>query len=147
MNSPKRYFEIPGKPMAKQRPKFSRQGAFVRTYTPQQTVNYENFVRDRYLSVYSGHELMRGNIAAYIEADFPIPKSTSKKRTGLMLHKFIRPLIKPDCDNIAKIVLDSLNGIAFEDDKQVTVLHVEKVYSETPCVKVALQEKNEGGLL
>ena len=33
---------------------------------------------------------------------------------------------KPDADNIAKIVLDSLNKIAYEDDKQVVELTVIK---------------------
>ena len=33
---------------------------------------------------------------------------------------------KPDCDNVAKIVLDSLNKIAYDDDKQVGELTVLK---------------------
>ena len=36
------------------------------------------------------------------------------------------PMKKPDADNIAKIVLDSLNKIAYEDDKQVVELTVIK---------------------
>ncbi len=50
----------------------------------------------------------------------------------------ISPMKKPDLDNIAKIILDSLNQIAFKDDSQVTSLRVEKVYSERPCVEVRL---------
>lgn len=34
--------------------------------------------------------------------------------------------IKPDADNIAKCVLDALNGIAFDDDAAVTTLIVRK---------------------
>ena len=33
---------------------------------------------------------------------------------------------KPDCDNVVKIVLDSLNKIAYDDDKQVVELTVLK---------------------
>ena len=33
---------------------------------------------------------------------------------------------KPDSDNVAKIVLDSLNKIAYDDDKQVVELTVLK---------------------
>ncbi len=33
---------------------------------------------------------------------------------------------KPDCDNIAKAVLDALNGVAFDDDSQVVTLIVRK---------------------
>lgn len=34
--------------------------------------------------------------------------------------------IKPDCDNVGKIVLDALNGVAYDDDGQVTCLLVVK---------------------
>ena len=51
------------------------------------------------------------------------------------------PTKKPDTDNIAKTILDSLNGIAFEDDKQVVALLVKKLYGEEAKVVVSL--KNE----
>lgn len=38
---------------------------------------------------------------------------------------------KPDIDNILKVVLDGLNGIAYEDDKQVTMTQCKKVYADT----------------
>ena len=57
-----------------------------------------------------------------------------------MLLNLIRPAKKPDCDNIAKIILDSLNGIAYADDKQIISLSVEKYYGDTPKVCLILQE-------
>ena len=42
----------------------------------------------------------------------------------------LNPTKKPDADNIGKVVLDALNGIAYEDDKQVIELRVSKQYSE-----------------
>ena len=38
-------FIIPGQPFGKQRPKFSRAGAYVKTYTPKETTSYENLVK------------------------------------------------------------------------------------------------------
>ena len=35
---------------------------------------------------------------------------------------------KPDCDNLAKAVLDALNGVAWHDDAQIFNLLVEKWY-------------------
>ena len=35
-------------------------------------------------------------------------------------------LVKPDVDNIAKAVLDALNGVAYDDDSQVVELTVKK---------------------
>lgn len=58
----------------------------------------------------------------------------------MMLDNKIFPTIKPDTDNIAKSILDSLNGIAYLDDKQVIRLTVEKWYAEVPSVSVKIKE-------
>ena len=57
-----------------------------------------------------------------------------------MLENEISPTIKPDTDNIAKSILDSLNGIAYKDDKQIIRLTVEKWYAEVPNVTVEIKE-------
>ena len=75
-----------------------------------------------------------------ILAKFPIPESWSKKNKEKALKGEIMPNKKPDLDNIAKIILDGLNGVAYTDDKQVTSLEIEKVYSDTPCVVVYIAE-------
>lgn len=48
--------------------------------------------------------------------------STFRKRDGDVHHD----TQKPDADNDAKLVLDALNGVAWDDDQQVTDLHVIK---------------------
>jgi len=118
---------IPGKPIGKARPKFSRQGNFVKTYTPEKTVNYENWVKMCWMN--SGQEKMQGNIIAVIVARFMIPQSFSKKKRNELNEKPCPK--KPDCDNIAKSILDALNGIAYDDDAQIVDLSVSKVYSAT----------------
>ena len=52
------------------------------------------------------------------------------------------PSVKPDLDNISKIILDALNKVAFNDDKQVAQLSITKRYGEQPFVKVYLEEYN-----
>ena len=42
----------------------------------------------------------------------------------------VRPTKKPDADNISKIVLDALNGLAYYDDNQVVTLHIDKCYAK-----------------
>jgi Holliday junction resolvase RusA-like endonuclease len=37
-------------------------------------------------------------------------------------------ITKPDVDNLAKAILDALNGVAYEDDSQVYSLEVQKWY-------------------
>ena len=119
------HINIPGRAIGKARPKFSRQGNFVKTYTPEKTVNYENFVKMCWMN--SGAEKLKGNIIAVIVARFLIPQSYSKKKRRELNEKYCPK--KPDCDNIAKSILDALNGIAYDDDSQIIDLSVTKLYS------------------
>ena len=136
-------FTIVGEPMGKQRPRFSRAGGFVRTHTPQQTANYEQWVRLSYMQQ-GGTKPFPDDapLAVTIKAYFKIPKSASKRRAALMRQDAIRPTKKPDCDNICKIVLDALNGLAYKDDAAVVAADVEKHYAPDgePKVVVTIEE-------
>lgn len=129
-------FIIPGKVQAKQRPRFN--GKFA--YTPKQTVEYENWVKTCYLEKYNNEKPFEKALEVNIIAFFEIPKSISKKKKEQMLNNEIYPTTKPDTDNIVKSILDSLNGIAYKDDKQVVDLRVRKQYAEVPSVSVWISE-------
>jgi Holliday junction resolvase RusA-like endonuclease len=58
-----------------------------------------------------------------------------------MIDGTIKPVKKPDLDNIAKICLDALNKLAFDDDSQIVALRVEKHYSEEPRVEIEITER------
>lgn len=147
--------EILGKPMGKQRPNFSVAKGFVETYTPHKTQNYENLVKYAYQSKYGDmafkqHQQLYAHIVAY----FGIPKVHYRfhKRTNTteldkvgkeMKDGLVRPTKKPDTDNIAKICLDSLNGIAYPDDSQIVRLVVDKYYAEEPKVIIEIYSKEE----
>lgn len=134
-------FEILGKPVAKGRPRLGRYG---HTYTPEKTVQYENLVKVTFMNEYRNYIPYEGYIEADIEAIFEIPKSYSKKKTKELLETSNNYDHKPDLDNIAKIILDSLNGLAYKDDSQVTVLHINKQYGEQAKVVVTLKEIKGG---
>lgn len=70
-----------------------------------------------------------GPIHLDVWANFEIPKSYSKKRRQECEIGNEMPTKKPDIDNIAKVVLDALNGVAYHDDSQVTNLKVRKRYT------------------
>jgi len=131
-------FTIPGKPFGKQRPRVVNRGGFAKAYTPKETVNYENLVKISY-NIATGNSKLEGPVEASITAYFPIAKSVSKKKREILSQETIPALIKPDTDNIAKIILDPLNNIAYNDDSQVYKLNVEKYYSENPRVEVNLR--------
>lgn len=127
---------IPGEPKGKGRPRMSTKTG--RAFTPKDTVMYENLVKMCYQD--QAGKMLEGEIKAAIHAYFSIPKSTSKKKKQEMIEYKIRPTKKPDTDNVAKIILDSLNGIAYKDDSQVVSLSVNKYYAENPRVELILKE-------
>lgn len=132
-------FEILGDPKGKGRHRSAVVGGKIRTYTPEATASYENLVKVMYLQQV-GNKRLQGAIHADIVAFYTIPKSWAKKRKQAAEEGAQRPQTKPDCDNIAKIILDSLNGIAYDDDKQVVSLTICKYYGETAKVVVGLRE-------
>lgn len=74
-----------------------------------------------------------------IIAYYPIPQSTSKKRHKEMLEHRIRPTVKPDLDNVAKLIYDALNGVAWHDDNAIVDTQVRKFYSDNPRVDVTIR--------
>lgn len=140
-------FEIPGPVKGKARPRVTKAGI---TYTPKETVQYENLVKLCFKQAQegSGVNLFDLPVRAMIEVYYEIPKSTTKLKRAAMMADRLYPTKKPDSDNIAKIVLDSLNGIAYKDDSQVVELMVNKFYSKRgqPYVFVRMSPMPEGRL-
>lgn len=107
------------------------------TYTPEKTRDYERLVRACYQSQVGRFSFPPGvPLTVLIEAEFPIPKSTSKKKAAALMGRWHTK--KPDADNVAKAVLDALNGIAYPDDAAISKLTVEKSYSDQPGVMVRI---------
>lgn len=126
---------IPGEPVAKGRPRITRNG---HAYTPEKTTNYENLVRLAFMQQCGKTNPYEGEITAVIDAYMQIPKSASKKRQEAMRCHETRPTKRPDGDNIAKAVLDSLNGLAYKDDSQVVDCTIRKFYSDKPRVELRI---------
>ena len=130
-------FTVPGNPFGKQRPKFARMGTYTKTYTPKKTTQHEKEVAECFLEVARGRRFKEKEpLDIRIIAYYPIPQSTSKKRRKEMLEHRIRPTVKPDLDNVAKLIYDALNGVAWYDDNAIVDTQVRKFYSDTPRVDV-----------
>lgn len=134
------YFEIPGEPQGKGRPRFTKVGGYVKTYTPEKTASYENLVKMEYQMKYHGQQFEDIPLAMEIKAFYGIPKSVSKKKRDMMLMHLIRPTKKPDMDNVVKVIADSLNNLAYRDDTQIVECTVRKFYSVDPRVEVIIKE-------
>jgi Holliday junction resolvase RusA-like endonuclease len=98
--------------------------------TPQDTVNYENYIKILY-KMSKGlyyQKPIKMIITAYFE--MPVSKIKTDKARLKFLQENPRPTKKPDADNIAKIVADSLNKIAYHDDSQIVEMTILKNWSE-----------------
>jgi len=133
-------FTVPGDPRGKGRPRFSRVGKFTKTYTDAKTRLYEEKIASAARLAMFPHEPLEGPVAVYMEINVPIPASYSKKRKEACLLGFEMPCKKPDIDNIAKGILDAMNGIIYKDDVQVVRLSLQKHYSTEPGVYTMIRE-------
>ena len=121
-------FRVEGQPVGKARARTVARHGFVQSYTPQKTRDYETKVKEAYIK--AGGEMFPDEpLGILITAYFEVPKSYSKKKTAACHAGEIKPTGKPDLDNIAKLVLDALNGVAFKDDSRVCKLYVGKHYA------------------
>ena len=132
---------VEGKIKGKARPRFNTKTG--RAFTPGDTITYENWIKCCYQE--QDGKFIDGPVSARIEVYYKIPKSYTKKRVQAIRDGVEMPLKKPDSDNIAKIVLDSLNKIAFDDDAQGVELTVVKKWTEEQeRIEFELEEvKNE----
>lgn len=126
---------LEGNPISKKRPRLSRRCV----YDPQSTE--KNKIRsDLKIQMLSKRILkpLEGPVCVETTFGMPTPKSWPKKRLKNIFDKITPHTSKPDVDNLAKWVLDLLNGIAFVDDAQVTRLSAKKVYTKEPCTKILI---------
>lgn len=107
-----------GEPKSKQRPRFSRGHA----YTPKETIEAEKAVREAYLE--AGGILFEG----VVKMELVFALSNRRRR---------------DADNMAKLVMDALNKVAYHDDNQVVELITKKVRSPRGWTFVYIEETEE----
>lgn len=120
-------FTVHGVPVPKGRPRATKKGII---YTPSKTRKFEELIAE----IASQHKPENGLLKGAIELDFrfylrrpkSLPESTNPEHVK-----------NPDVDNLAKSVMDGLEGIIYERDAQVTSLVATKEYGE-PRVDVRI---------
>ena len=128
---------VTGKIKGKARPRFSTKTG--RAFTPGDTITYENWIKCCYQE--QDGKFIEGPVRAKIEVYYKIPKSYTKKRVQAIRDGLEMPLKKPDIDNCIKVILDSLNGIAYKDDSQIVeVIAVKKWTEEQERIEFELEE-------
>jgi Holliday junction resolvase RusA-like endonuclease len=80
---------------------------------------------------YPEYILCKGEIEFEILLWAKPPQSFTKRQlVWSIIRKILRPLTKPDVDNVAKTAMDFCSKIFWEDDNQVVTLIVRKYYGE-----------------
>lgn len=119
-------FRVIGEIQTKQRPRATTIGGYARIYTPKTTLNYENYIKECYLNSAKKQHFGNKPINVFISASFKAPKELSKYGESVKLFACMK---HKDIDNIAKIVCDALNGVAYDDDKQIVNLTTQKCWT------------------
>lgn len=96
-------------------------------YTPQKTREYENLIKKCFYA--QNGKKLNGPIELNMTAYFKKQKSAKNSYVCK----------RPDIDNIVKTI-DALNGLAFDDDKQIVKVTAEKLFSEEPRLEIELKE-------
>ena len=123
-------FVIPGKPVAKGRPRFAMRGIKAIAYTPDQTKQWERGAKLIIKAAMRGKPLLDGAVKADFELYMPKPKRLKRKY----------PTTKPDATNTIKAAEDAMNSIVFIDDAQTTRITAFKEYSDDPRVVIHVTE-------
>lgn len=104
-----------GEVLGKPRPRVTRHGA----YTPRKFADYEERIAAEFRKQLS--KPLEGAVSLKVTVQRRLPKSRPKKTAS-------EPdTFRPDLDNVLKLVMDALNGVAYLDDNQVTLIQAEKL--------------------
>lgn len=109
------------------RPRFSKcSGA----YKDKKDIEYEKLIRECFLKKAKDFKPSERPVEINIIANYRLAKNTPKYIREAIEGDFsYAPQSKPDIDNVAKSVLDALNGVAYVDDKQVYSLTCDKFFN------------------
>lgn len=122
-------FEVLADPIPLSRPRFSK----GRAYLPERSRKYREAVQSVARQVLTSQ-------------DFSFKEEISCQ---LKFYRRFKPTSRRfgDLDNLVKAVLDSLQGLLFDDDAAVTKITAEKLQDiQSPRVEITLETKNTGKL-
>lgn len=125
-------FVLYGQPKSKQRPRAVRHGVAVRIYNGQaKEMGLDRSEIMRQMRDHGNLQRLREPLSVSLRFHMGgAAKSNLKSYIG-------RPrMTKPDLDNMAKYYLDVMNDLVYEDDRFISELWCEKVFSEKKKVEI-----------
>lgn len=143
--SPVLSFTVPGKPMGQPRARVTTASGHVRHYDPWQSRQYKERIAVACRRGMRSCGAVPGKVSApdgfrvLVKACFSRPTSWPKRKVEASEEGLVPHVVRPDADNVAKIVLDALNGIVWKDDSEVVWLMVCKSYAREDCLSVSVE--------
>jgi Holliday junction resolvase RusA-like endonuclease len=136
--------ELPGVPLGKGRPRGRivmprNKAPFISFYTPAASAAYETALKWVGRVAMRSRKPFTGALQVAVTAHMPVPESWSETKRGKALAGEIRPSVKPDADNILKM-LDGLNTVVWVDDAQIVDARILKIYSAAPKLVIEVTE-------
>lgn len=131
-------FTVPGNPQALKRHRSVRCGKFTRQYDPS-AGDKQDFLAKA--MEHRPDEPLTEPLMVTLQFCFARPKNhygTGKKAGVLKDNAPDMHTSRPDCDNLAKFVLDALNGVYWKDDCIIVQLTAVKHYGNNPSVTVMI---------
>lgn len=129
-----------GDPVAQGRPRFSRQGGFVKAYDPAKSRDYKSYVR-LIAAQNAPDSPVEGAIEFSLRIYRAIPKGMPKYKREAAKAGTLRPVTNPDVSNVLKGVEDALKGVWYKDDSQIVGFGVlGKWYDERPRIEIMMRE-------
>ena len=119
-----------GVPIAKGRPRFSMRGKFAKVYTPKKTADAEKNIRDRISIEMCGRKPLDELMRSELEFCCVPPKSWAAYKRIEAIDCAWPHLVKPDLDNLVKLILDAGNNSLWDDDKLIFSCNASKRYSK-----------------
>ena len=118
---------------------FSRNNKLLtQIYVPNAKAN-KNYMTEFIQSTFDSVKLICTEMEIDIVFYLPTPVSLSNSQKIYCEEGLIRPMIKPDVDNVSKAYMDMCTSNLFLDDALVTDLHISKRYSIKPRVEVTIR--------
>ena len=133
---------VPGIPKPKRRPRVFRHGNRIMAVSPSRQ-DEEDF-----LTLAMANRPQRpieAPISVSLTFYLPAPKSLPKRLREPLEQEILPCGKRPDIDNLAKLVLDALDGVYWRDDGQICHLTLRKVYSARPRTEVEIAEIPQDG--
>ena len=107
---------IYGEPIPQGRPRFTKSG---HAYDPQRSQNYKQLVRfwvTQHLKKIPGFKPYENALCVDLTFYLGIPSSWAKQKKLQAIQGQIRPISRPDTDNLVKSVTDAINGLLWVAD-------------------------------